>query len=281
MQLENLSPVPSEPHWNLSQQIREGDQVLLYQDPRRKWATVISRTRFHTHKGFLDLEELVGRRYGDSVKTSLGGLLWVFKPRVLDLVESFDRPTQILYPKDMGYALYQLGVKPGDRVLEVGTGSGAMTASLAQAIQPNGHVYSYEMRQDFLKTALGNIAKTGLSPFVTFHNQDASEGFEEEEADAAVLDLGDPWRIVGAAWKALRGGGILAGFTPTVNQLEKLAETLRVRGFLVLEAAEVLLRQLKTETGKVRPESRMVGHTAYVTIARKITRPVEEGKLEG
>ncbi len=261
----------------MSQQIREGDRVLLYQDPRRKWATVVSKTRFHTHKGFVDLAELAGKMYGDSVRTSLGGILWLFKPRALDLVESFDRPTQILYPKDIGYALYQLGVKPGDRVLEVGTGSGAMTASLAQAVQPTGHVYSYEIRQDFLKAAQSNIAKGGLSSLVTFHNQDPSKGFEEMEVDAAVLDLGDPWRMVEAAWNALVGGGMLAGFTPTVNQLEKLAEALRASGFLVLEAVEVLLRQLKTEAGRVRPESRMVGHTAYVTIARKITLPLERG----
>ncbi len=255
----------------MQQEIREGDQVLLYQDPRRKWATVVSRTRFHTHRGFLDLGDLVGKRYGDSVRTSLGSVLWVFKPRALDLVESFHRPTQILYPKDIGYALFQLGVKPGDRVLEVGTGSGVMTASLAQAIQPDGHVYSYETRQDFLKAAQANIARTGLSSFVTFHNRDPSEGFEEGEVDVAILDLGDPWRMVGPAWNALVGGGTLAGFTPTVNQLEKLAEALREKGFLIVEAVEVLLRQLKTEAGKVRPESRMVGHTAYVTIARKIT----------
>jgi tRNA (adenine57-N1/adenine58-N1)-methyltransferase len=242
---------------------------------------VVSRTRFHTHRGYLDLGDLVGRRYGESVRTSLGGILWLFKPRELDLVESFDRPTQILYPKDIGYSLYQLGVKPGDRVLEVGTGSGAMTASMAQAVQPNGRVFSYETRQDFLTAARANIAKTGLSAFVTFHNEDPSEGFEEEEIDAAVLDLGDPWRMVGAAWKALVGGGMLAGFTPTVNQLEKLAEALREKSFLILEAVEVLLRQLKTEAGKVRPESRMVGHTAYVTIARKITHSDEKGRREG
>ncbi len=88
--------------------------------------------------------------------------------------------------------------------------------------------------------------------------------------DAVVVDLGDPWRMVGAAWRALLGGGLLAGFTPTINQLEKLAVALREGGFMILEAVELLMREFKTEAGKVRPETRMIGHTAYVTIARKL-----------
>ncbi len=254
----------------LSQVIREGDVVLLYQDARRKWVTKVSGVRFHTHKGFVELGQVIGKRYGDSLRTSMGSSLFVFKPRALDMVESFERPTQILYPKDVGYALYQLGVKSGDRVVEVGTGSGAMTASLAHAVAPSGQVFSYEARTDFLEKAKENVAKTRLSPLVTFHNRDPSCGFEETEVDAVVLDLGDPWTMVRPSWQVLVGGGMLAGFTPTVNQLERLAESLRQEGFLIVEAVEVLLRQLKTETGKLRPESRMIGHTAYVTIARKI-----------
>lgn len=254
----------------LSQTVQEGAVVLLYKDSRRKWVTQVSRTRFHTHRGFVELAETIGLRYGDTVKTSTGDRLIVFRPRTIDLVEVFDRPTQILYPKDIGYALYQLGVKPGDKAIEVGTGSGAMSVSLAQAVQPNGHVFSYEMRPEFLKVAQSNIQKAGLSDFVTLYNKDPSEAFEETEANVAIIDLGDPWKIVPSAWKALIGGGMLAAFTPTTNQLEKVAETLRESGFLILEAVEVLLRQLRTETGKLRPESRMVGHTAYVTIARKV-----------
>ncbi len=256
----------------MPESIEEGDQVLLYQDARRKWVTTISKQRFHTHKGFVELETLAGKKFGESVTTSMGQTLAIFRPRTVDIVESFDRPTQILYPKDIGYALYQLGTKSGERVLEVGTGSGAMTASLASAVQPNGHVYTYENRPEFLEAARANIEKAGLSSVVTFHNNDPSEGFQETNVHAVVVDLGDPWRMVEASGKALVGGGMLAGFTPTTNQLEKLAESLRSGGFLIIEAVEVLLRQLKTEAGKLRPESRMVGHTAYVTIARKIWR---------
>jgi len=248
----------------------EGDLVLLYQDARRSWVAKAGEGRFHTHRGFLDLKNVIGLEPGSMVETSLGQLLVVFKPRLSDIVDSFNRPTQILYPKDIGYAVYQLGLKNGDVVVEVGTGSGALTSAVAQAVAPDGRVYTYENREEFSRSAKKNIAKTGFAGVVTFRSVDPSEGFLERNAQAAVIDLGDPWKMVKPAWEALRGGGMLAAFTPTVNQLEKLAEALRSGGFLVLEAVELLVREFKTEAGKVRPESRMIGHTAYVTLARKV-----------
>ncbi len=257
----------------MAKRVQEGERVFLYQDARRRWIATISRTRFHTHRGFVDLESLIGISYGQAVKTSMGQLLWVFQPSPSDIVETFNRPTQILYPKDIGYALYRLGVKPGDRIVEVGTGSGAMTAALARAVSPGGHVYSYEIRPEFLKAAHNNLETAGVSHWVTLRNKNPAEGFDETDADAIVLDLGDPWTMTAPARAALVDGGMLSAFTPTFNQLEKLGESLRKESFLILESVEVLLREMKTEAGKLRPESRMVGHTAYITIARKVTKP--------
>lgn len=215
---------------------------------------------------------MIGLEPGNVVETSLGQQITAFRPRLSDLVDTFQRPTQILYPKDIGYALYRFGLQNGDVVVEVGTGSGALTASIAQSVAPDGRVYTYENRKEFLRSAQKNLEKTGLSRLVTFRNIDPTDGFLERNVAAAVIDLGDPWKMVQPAWDALEGGGLLAGFTPTVNQLEKLAEALRNNGFLILEAVELLVREFKTESGKVRPESRMIGHTAYVTIARKVSR---------
>ena len=256
----------------MSRLIELGDQVLLYQDARRQWVAKVEPRKFHTHRGYLELADLVGKEYGGSIRTSLGQNLALFKPRAMDIVESFDRPTQILYPKDIGYALFQLGIGSGDRVLEVGTGSGALTSAIARSIAPDGQIFTYEMRPEFLRAARANVEKAGLISQVTFHNKDPTEGFDENDVDAVVVDLGDPWRMVSAAWKALSGGGMLAGFTPTINQLERLAAALKDGGFIILEAVELLMREFKTETGKVRPETRMIGHTAYVTIARKLLR---------
>ena len=251
-------------------EIKEGSHVLLYQDARRQWITTASKQRFHTHKGYVDLDRLLGMRYGEIIKTSMGSSLSVFKPRIMDMVQSFDRPTQILYPKDIAYAIYQLGLRPGDTVLEVGTGSGAMTVSIAQAVWPDGHVHTYEMRPEFAEAAKANIAKTGLADVITQHLKDPSEGFDEKNAAAIVVDLGDPWKIAGPASHSLIPGGMLAAFTPTTNQLERLVASLRENGFLVVESVELMIREIRGESGKVRPETRMIGHTAYITIARKM-----------
>ena len=258
-------------------EIKEGNHILLYQDSRRQWITTASKQRFHTHKGYVDLDKLLGMRYGDVVKTSKGLTLSIFKPRIMDMVLSFDRPTQILYPKDIAYAIYQLGLRPRDTVLEVGTGSGAMTVSIAQAVWPDGHVHTYEMRPEFAEAAKSNIAKTGLGDVITQHLKDPSEGFDERNVAAVVVDLGDPWKMAGPAYRSLMPGGMLAAFTPTTNQLEKLVASLRENGFLVVESVELMLREIRGESGKVRPETRMIGHTAYITIARKMqTEPPAE-----
>jgi tRNA (adenine57-N1/adenine58-N1)-methyltransferase len=251
-------------------EIKEGNHILLYQDSRRQWITTASKQRFHTHKGYVDLDKLLGMRYGEVVKTSKGLTLSVFKPRIMDMVLSFDRPTQILYPKDIAYAIYQLGLRPRDTVLEVGTGSGAMTVSIAQAVWPDGHVHTYEMRPEFAEAAKINIAKTGLGDVITQHLKDPSEDFDERNVAAVVVDLGDPWKMAGPAYRSLMPGGMLAAFTPTTNQLEKLVASLRENGFLVVESVELILREIRGESGKVRPETRMIGHTAYITIARKV-----------
>src|SRR3989442_4178447 len=254
----------------LSREIKLGDRVLLYQDARRKWIAKVEPGRFHTHRGYFELAELVGKEYGGSIRTSMGQNLAVFRPRALDVVESFDRPTQILYPKDIGYALFQMGIGNGNRVLEVGTGSGALTSALARGIAPDCQVFTYEMRPEFLRAAKANVDKAGFGSLVTFHTKDPTEGFEEKEADAVVVDLGDPWRMIGAAWRALIGGGLLAGFTPTINQLEKLAVALREGGFMILEDVELLMREFNPEAGKVSTETKMIRHTADATIALEI-----------
>src|SRR5947199_5194923 len=187
----------------LSREIKLGDRVLLYQDARRKWIAKVEPGRFHTHRGYFELAELVGKEYGGSIRTSMGQNLAVFKPRALDIVESIDRPTQILYPKDIGYALFQLGVGNGDRVLEVGTGSGALTSALARGIAPDGQVFTYEMRPEFLRAAKANVDKAGFGSLVTFHNKDPTEGFDETGVNAVVVELGETMKKARGYYGAL------------------------------------------------------------------------------
>lgn len=261
----------------MSQRIDVGTTVLLWLDNRRKWLVEVSENReFHTHKGIVRLGELLGKRFGDNVLTSKGSRLYVLRPFFCDRLSFFERPTQILYPKDIGFLLLRLGLESGMNVVEAGTGSGVATAAMANVVKPHGHVYSYDVNEGFIRKAESNLARTGLLQYVTLRCSDAREGFAESDVDAVFLDLGDPWNIVPQAYSCLKGGSNVASFSPTVNQVEKTVTALKKEGFIDIETCELLLRNMRIEEGKSRPETRMIGHTGYLTFARKARRDVEE-----
>ncbi|RLI25188.1 tRNA (adenine-N1)-methyltransferase [Candidatus Bathyarchaeota archaeon] len=250
--------------------VRKGDYILLYLDSKRSFLVKATDRVFHTHRGYLRLKELIGKPYGLRVKSSLGAEFTVLKPTLRDLVlKRFRRITQIIYPKDVGLILTYTGIGPGFRVAEAGVGSGALTAFLAYYVRPDGRVYGYEVRQDFLKNARRNLAKTGLMDFIELKLKDVREGFDESELDAVVLDLPTPWEVVPRAYEALKNSGVFVSFSPTINQVEKTVEALRRWGFVSVETVECLVRNFKVKTGETRPETVMIGHTGYLVFARK------------
>src|SRR4030042_4652141 len=128
--------------------------ILLWLDNRRNWLIhLLDKEEFHTHKGIVKTSEILGKKFGDSVVTTTGHRLYILKPSFYDKIQTFRRPTQILYDKDIGFTLFKLGVEPGMRVIETGTGRGVVTASLANIVKPDGHVYSYEVNKDFAEHA--------------------------------------------------------------------------------------------------------------------------------
>jgi tRNA (adenine57-N1/adenine58-N1)-methyltransferase len=260
----------------LNQKIKIGMYVLLWLDNRRQWLIhLLDKEEFHTHKGIVKTSEIVGKKFGDSVVTTTGHRLYILKPSFYDKIQTFRRPTQILYDKDIGFTLFKLGVEPGMRVIETGTGSGVVTAALANIVKPDGHIYSYEANKDFSENAKSNLSKVGLLEYVTIKCSDARQGFEESEVDAVFLDLGDPWNVIPHAFKSLGDGSNLASFSPTINQVEKAVSTMKIEGFLAIETIELLLRRIRIEDGKSRPETHMVGHTGYLTFARKAKKQEE------
>jgi len=251
----------------------EGDYILLYFDDRRKWLVKVTGDReFHTHKGVVKLSTVLGKSYGTVIKSSLNYDFWVLKPTTYDFVMGVERPTQIVYPKDTGIILLKLGLGSGSIVAEAGTGSGALTIAMANAVRPNGHVYSYEIRPEFVKTATRNLKKAGVLDYVTIRDSDAKLGFKEKDVDAVMIDLADPWKIISKAHKALKGGAPLASFSPTFNQIEKTVQALKQTSFLDVGTVECLLREIRVEKGKTRPVTFMVGHTGYMTFARKVSK---------
>ncbi len=254
----------------MTQTIGEGDDVLLYLSRRRTYLVKVEQGKsFHTHKGYVHLEDLIGKDYGTRLKSSMETEFVALKPTIRDYIFKTLRKTQITYPKDIALIVMFSGVGPGSLVVEAGTGTGALTSALAFYAKPSGHVYSYEVRSEFIETALRNLKRAGLAEYVEVRNKDIVEGIDESEVDAVILDMATPWLVVAHAYSALKGGGALVSFSPTVDQVVKTVEALEENSFVNVETVECLVRRMQVARGKTRPETLMTAHTGYITSARK------------
>jgi tRNA (adenine57-N1/adenine58-N1)-methyltransferase len=256
-----------------AQKIAEGDYILLYLTQRRTYLIKVEAGKsFHTHRGFIKFDDLIGKDYGSSVQSSLGVDFIALRPLLRDYIMKSVRKTQITYPKDIALIVMFSGIGPGSRVVEAGTGTGALTTSLAHYIKPNGCVYSYEIREEFLETAEKNLKRAGLMDFVQLKNKDIVEGIDERDVDAVILDLATPWLIVPHAHDALKPCGTIVSFSPTIDQVVKTVEALNENNFVDSESIECLMRGMQAERGKTRPQTFMTGHTGYITFARKVIK---------
>ena len=254
--------------------ISEGDYVLIYLDARRTYMIKMEAGKtFHTHKGYLKLDEVIGKPYGDPIKSSLGINFTTLKPALTDYIMKSSRNTQITYPKDAALIVMFSGIGPGSRVVESGTGTGALTTALAHYVGPTGKVYTYEFRSEFQKNAAKNLQRSKLIDHVELKSGDVTQGIEERDLDAVVLDLAVPWLVVSHAYEALKPSGIIVSFSPTIDQVVKTTEALRENGFVFIETIECMMRAMQVERGKTRPQTLMTGHTGYITHARKILKP--------
>jgi len=250
--------------------INEGEHTLLYLNRKRTYLVKVEKGKsFHTHKGFIQLDNLIGREYGTRTNSNTGTEFIALKPLLSDYIFKSQRKTQITYPKDVALIVMFSGIGPGSHVVEAGTGTGALTSALAHYVKPNGHVYSYEIRPEFIETAQKNLQRANLLDYVELKNKDVTMGIDETDTDAVILDLATPWLVIPNAYRALKGSGTLVSFSPTIDQVVKTAEALEEKGFVDVETIECIMRGMQVERGKTRPETLMTGHTGYVTSARK------------
>ncbi len=234
---------------------------------------------FHTHRGILQHDDLIGLPWGSQVFSHLGAPFFLLQPALGDLLLDLKRNTQILYPKDIGFILITMGIGPGQTVIEAGTGSGSMTIALAYAVGLDGRVVSYEQREEMQNLARKNITRTGLASRVDFKLRDVQEGFDETDADAFFLDVANPYDYISQVRAALKPGGFFCGIVPTVNQAETLLRALRRNKFAFLEMCEVYLRYYKPEPDRLRPTDRMVAHTGFLIFGRRI-EPSEDPRAK-
>ncbi len=249
-----------------------GDLALLYgPDGKRFLIRLQPGEVLHTHRGMIPHDALIGTPLGRTVYTHLDMPFLALEPSLHDLLLKLRRASQIMYPKDIGYVLLKLNISSGKRVIEAGSGSGAMTIALANAIRPHGCVVSYEVRPDMLSLARKNVDSLGLLPYVDFKLRDIAAGFDETDVDACFLDLREPWEYLEQVRQAVKPGGFFGALVPTANQVIDTLTGLQRLGFGAIEVEELLLRPYKPVPGRLRPVDRIVAHTGYLIFARTPT----------
>jgi tRNA (adenine57-N1/adenine58-N1)-methyltransferase len=252
----------------------EGERVQLT-DPKGRLHTVIltAGKQFHTHRGAIEHDALIGLPEG-SVVTSTGGTDYLaLRPLLADFVLSMPRGAAVIYPKDAAQIVMLGDIYPGATVVEAGAGSGALTCSLLRAVGPAGRVISYEIRADHAEVATRNVEAFfgGRPDNWTFRIGDLAEHPADEVADRVILDMLSPWLVLDAVSAALRPGGVLIGYVATTTQLSRLVEALRERGgYTEPSAWESFVRGWHVVGLAVRPEHRMIGHTAFLATARRL-----------
>lgn len=218
--------------------------------------------------GTFDAERLrssIGRRITVGERSFI-----VLTPSLRDLRDTMDREAQTLVPKDLAAIVFELSLRAGARVAEAGAGSGGLTTVLAWVVRPTGRVTTYDIRPDALRIAADNVEGAGLSPYVEFREADVRKGIPERDLDAVVLDMPDPWSAIPAAWDALRSCGHVATFSPNMEQVKQTVATIRGKPFVEVRTIELIERELEVRDFGVRPSFAAIGHTGYLTFARKV-----------
>jgi tRNA (adenine57-N1/adenine58-N1)-methyltransferase len=221
--------------------------------------------------GVFDTGTLIGARFG-AISTVGNRRFLVLRPSVLDDIGTLRRGPQIILPKDSAHILMNCDIGAGKRVVEAGSGTGALTVALARAVMPGGRVFSYDIRREHLDVAQDNILSAGLEEACEFTAGDVCQpgGIVQRDIDAVVFDIPEPWRALENAWEALRPCGHIACYSPTVNQVELAMRALYERRFMEVRTFEILQREMAVVEKGIRPSFEMLGHSGYLTFARKV-----------
>jgi tRNA (adenine57-N1/adenine58-N1)-methyltransferase len=251
--------------------VHPGELVQLVSPSNKTYfVRAISGGELQTHRGVVRFDDLIGLPWGSRIFSHLGSTFFLLQPGLADIIKETRRNTQIMYPKDIGFILMTLNIGPGVRVIEAGTGSGAMTTALAWAVGTTGKVISYEARPEMQNLAKKNLERLSLAGNVEFRLRDIAEGFKEQNVDALFLDLPNPFDYMAHVRAALKPGGFFGCILPTFNQVEKVLLTLYQYQFGFTDVCEILLRYYKPIHNRLRPTDRMVAHTGYLIFSRPI-----------
>lgn len=250
--------------------LQEGDMLLLV-DPkdRRYLLTLEANSEFHSHSGYISHDDLIGKEDGMMIKSS-GGLEYLaLRPTMSDVILKMPRSAQIIYPKDIGPILVAADIANGDKVLESGVGSGALSIALLRA---GANVTGIELREDFAQRARKNVEAFFSGQKISERYEiligDAYDQLNGSDYDRIILDLPEPWRVIDHVESTLRPGGILVSYSPSIMQVSRLTDRLKEDNFAMIKTHEILSRSWHVDGRAVRPDHRMVAHTGFITSTR-------------
>jgi tRNA (adenine57-N1/adenine58-N1)-methyltransferase len=256
--------------------IEEGDVVVLWtSENRARTVRVLPDRVFSTHQGDLPLKALIGREFGYRFDLTKGWGL-ALPASMEDRICMLRRSTNILYPKDIGLILMKLLIRPGSTVVELGTGAGAMTTALADAVSPGGTVYTFDIREDHLTGAQRNVRRADVEGDVRFAIREPGTPLPVEPVYSVVMDIPEPWTEMESVDRVLLKGGRLASMNPTYNQIEKMAVTMKRHGYILIECVETIFRRIVPVEGRVRPSRMGIPHTEFMLFGVKAGEELAE-----
>ncbi|MFX0102126.1 MAG: tRNA (adenine-N1)-methyltransferase [Candidatus Hodarchaeota archaeon] len=260
--------------------IDNGDFVIIAKGKKHRWLIQVEEGKeFHNHFGIVYHDDLLGKEFGDIYESLSSHAQFILvKPLMHEMATKFARGTQIIYPKDIGFIILNAGIVPGSRVLEAGTGSGAMTMLIGSIVNDggSGKVISYDIVEKHHQIAKKNIIKARLSNIVDLRMGNVTErGVQEELSkedrfDACIFDLPKPWDVVDLAHQVLKPCGVFCSFSPVIEQIKKTALKLREGKWYDVNTFELLLRAWQVKENATRPKPSMTGHTGFIVVAKKI-----------
>ncbi|MFP3852976.1 MAG: tRNA (adenine-N1)-methyltransferase [Anaerolineales bacterium] len=246
-----------------------GDLAMLQAEDRKQFIFKLTAgEQFQSHLGTIEHEQLIGKTWGSATESHLGHQFRLLQPSLRDLLLSIKRRSQIIFPKDIGYIMLRLSIAAGQRVLEAGTGSGALTMALAWSVGEKGQVISIDRRNDMQELARSNLAEVGLERRVNFIHGAVEDQDGLDPVDVLFLDLPEAAEMLNPALKLLRPGGYFGAILPTANQVSELLAAMEEAVMTDIDACEVMLRFYKTVPARLRPTDRMVAHTGYLVFGR-------------
>jgi len=254
----------------MNKKVLKGESLVLIDSSYKKF---IIDTNDKTDKfkgvGVIDPSSLVGKNYGEQIEIG-NKEFWVLKPSLQDKLQALKRRAQIILPKDAAHIIINCSVESGNTVLEAGIGSGSLTVALANAVAPEGRVVSYDKREDFIEHAMKNLKTARLDKYVKTQVKDVTKGIDEKDLDAVIIDIPNPWEVVDHAWNVLKPGGYFCTYSPLISQVEQAVKEIRKNNFIEIKTFENIQREMVVSDYGTRPSFDMLGHTGYLTFARKV-----------